>query len=63
MTGHRWLNTYVEVPMKLYPGVYRADSLLSKKFQHGASASATCATTLRIWEVRLRRSGRARQRR
>ena len=33
VTGHRSLNTYVEVPMKLYPGVYRSDSLLSKKFQ------------------------------
>jgi len=49
MTGHRWLNTYVEVPMKLYPGVYRADSLLSKKFQRG-ERDRYVRHDLRIWE-------------
>lgn len=49
VTGHRSLNTYVEVPMKLYPGVYRADSLLSKQFQHG-KREPYVRHDLRIWE-------------
>jgi len=49
MTGHRSLNTFVEVPMKLYPGVYRADSLLSKKFQREKRVRYV-RHDLRIWE-------------
>ena len=49
MTGHRWLNTYVEVPEKLYPGVYGADSLLSKQFQK-KSDDRYLRHDFRIWE-------------
>ena len=54
MTGHRWVNAFVSVPMRLYPGVYRSDSLLSKRFQH-ADADAQpdgkyIRHDLRIWE-------------
>lgn len=49
VTGHRSLNTFVEVPMKLYPGVYRADSLLSKKYQR-EHREPYVRHDLRIWE-------------
>ncbi len=54
MTGHRWVNAFVSAPMRLYPGVYRSDSLLSKRFQH-ADADAQpdgkyIRHDLRIWE-------------
>jgi quinoprotein glucose dehydrogenase len=49
VTGHRSLNTFVEVPMKLYPGVYGADSLLSKKFQR-EKREPYVRHDLRIWE-------------
>src|SRR5262245_57189488 len=32
LTGHRGLNAQAEVPMRLYPGIYGADSLLSKLY-------------------------------
>jgi quinoprotein glucose dehydrogenase len=52
VTGHRPVNAFVQVPMKLYPGVYRADSLLSKKFQFGSSESRDryVRHDFRIWE-------------
>lgn len=52
VTGHRSLNTFVEVPMKLYPGVYGADSLLSKKYQRGQGERSEryVRHDLRIWE-------------
>ena len=59
VTGHRSLNTYVEVPMKLYPGVYRSDSLLSKKFQR-ERPERYVRHDLRIWESDVARRPRLR---
>jgi quinoprotein glucose dehydrogenase len=59
VTGHRSLNTFVEVPMKLYPGVYRADSLLSKKFQR-EKRERYVRHDLRIWESDFDRRPRLR---
>ena len=49
VTGHRPINAYIEVPMKLYPGVYGADSLLSKQFQR-MKRDRYVRHDLRIWE-------------
>ncbi len=57
VTGHRSLNTFVEVPERLYPGVYRADSLLSKKFQH-QSDGQYIRHDFRIWEADVERRPR-----
>ncbi|MDH4110385.1 MAG: GMC family oxidoreductase [Gammaproteobacteria bacterium] len=57
MTGHRAINNFVEIPEKLYPGVYIEDSLLSKRFQ--AKENETYIRhDLRIWESDFARRAR-----
>ncbi len=57
VTGHRSINAFIEVPEKLYPGTYRADSLLSKKFQKKQS-ERYIRHDLRIWESDFNRRPR-----
>lgn len=59
VTGHRAINNDVEVPEKLYPGVYIEDSLLSKRFQVKGSATYV-RHDLRIWESDYDRKARLR---
>jgi quinoprotein glucose dehydrogenase len=59
MTGHRPVHAYAEVPMKLYPGVYGIDSLLSKKFQR-EKTSRYVRHDLRLWETSFGRTPRLR---
>ena len=49
MTGHRGIVNHVEVPLKLYPGVYTEDSLLSKRFQ-AKEGERYIRHDMRIWE-------------
>ena len=49
MTGHRGIVNEVEVPEKLYPGVFFADSLISKRFQIKES-DKYIRHDMRIWE-------------
>ena len=49
MTGHRGIVTNVEVPEKLYPGMYFNDSLLSKRFQ-AKESEQYIRHDMRIWE-------------
>jgi len=49
MTGHRGIVTNVEVPEKLYPGMYFNDSLLSKRFEARPDGNYI-RHDLRIWE-------------
>ena len=64
ISGHRWVNAFVSVPMKLYPGVYRQDSLLSKRFQHQDEEAQPDGKyirhDLRIWESDFGRRARLR---
>ena len=64
ITGHRWVNAFVSVPMRLYPGVYRQDSLLSKRFQHQDREAQPDGEyirhDLRIWESDFARRPRVR---
>jgi quinoprotein glucose dehydrogenase len=57
MTGHRAINNFVEVPEKLYPGVYIEDSLISKRFQVKESDKYV-RHDLRIWESDFDRKAR-----
>jgi quinoprotein glucose dehydrogenase len=50
LAGHRPVNCFVEVPMRLYPGIYEMDSLLSKRFQRFEEGSEYVRHDLRIWE-------------
>ncbi len=64
ITGHRWVNAFVSVPMRLYPGVYRQDSLLSKRFQHKDDEAQPDGKyirhDLRIWESDVGKRARLR---
>ncbi len=64
VTGHRWVNAFVSVPMRLFPGVYRQDSLLSKRFQHQDREAQPDGKyirhDLRIWESDFGRRARLR---
>ncbi len=64
LTGHRWVNAVVSVPMRLYPGVYGSDSLLSKRFQHRDAEAQPDGKyirhDLRIWESSVGRRARLR---
>ena len=57
MSGHRSINDFVEVPEKLYPGVYTEDSLLSKRFQ-ARENEKYIRHDLRIWESDFARQPR-----
>ncbi len=59
MTGHRAINNFVEVPEKLFPGVYIEDSLISKRFQVKESETYV-RHDLRIWESDYDRKARLR---
>jgi quinoprotein glucose dehydrogenase len=59
MSGHRALLDFVEVPEKLYPGVYTEDSLLSKRFQ-AKEGGTYIRHDLRIWESEFARRPRLR---
>ena len=61
ISGHRPVNAWVEVPMKLYPGIYQMDSLLSKKFQRKHSDQYV-RHDFRIWESGFGRAPRMRDR-
>ena len=59
ISGHRPVNAWVEVPMKLYPGIYQMDSLLSKKFQR-KHTDQYIRHDFRIWESAFGRAPRMR---
>jgi quinoprotein glucose dehydrogenase len=57
MSGHRSISNIVEVPEKLYPGVYIEDSLISKRFQKKEN-DKYIRHDLRIWESDFERRAR-----
>lgn len=50
LTGHRGVGAQSEVPMKLYPGIYTVDSLLSKMYQRPGKIDRYVRHDLRVWE-------------
>ena len=61
LTGHRPYSGYAEVPLKLYPGIYDQNSLLSKKFQRPGPLDQYIRHDLRIWESTVGREPRLRR--
>lgn len=49
MTGHRPVQAFVEVPLRLFPGMYDNHSLLSKRFQRPGPLDHYVRHDLRIW--------------
>lgn len=60
MSGHRPYNAFVEIPERLYPGIYQMDSLLSKQFQRPGVQDHYMRHDLRIWETDFGRRPRLR---
>ena len=60
LTGHRPASAFVEVPIKLYPGMYSSHSLLSKAFQRPGKLDRYVRHDLRIWTSTTGRSPRLR---
>jgi quinoprotein glucose dehydrogenase len=50
MTGHRSVQAFVRMPMKLYPGINVHHSLVSKKFMRPGALSRYIRHDLRVWE-------------
>jgi quinoprotein glucose dehydrogenase len=57
VTGHRPVHAFLEVPLRLYPGMFEGDSLLSKYFQR-ARPGKYVRHDLRIWESSYGRNPR-----
>jgi quinoprotein glucose dehydrogenase len=57
VTGHRPVHAQLEVPLRLYPGMFAGDSLLSKHFQK-AKPGPYMRHDLRIWESSFGRDPR-----
>ncbi len=60
MTGHRPVSAQIEVPLRLFPGMYTRDSLLSKKFMRPGPLERYVRHDLRIWESTAGREPRLR---
>ncbi len=50
MCGHRYVTAHVGLPIQLYPGINRRNSLLSKRFQRPGPLEKYVRHDLRIWE-------------
>lgn len=60
MTGHRPVSAWVEVPMRLYPGMYGSHSLISNRFRRPGPLDRYLRHDLRIWESSTGRQPRFR---
>lgn len=58
ITGHRNVQAFVSLPMKLYPGINAQHSLLSKHFMRAPRADKYVRNDLRIWESSVDRGPR-----
>jgi quinoprotein glucose dehydrogenase len=60
VTGHRPVHAFLEVPLRLYPGMFEGDSLLSKHFQRAkpGQEGRYVRHDLRIWESAYGRNPR-----
>jgi len=50
MTGHRSVQVFVKVPMKLYPGINVHHSLVSKRYMRPGRLTRYLRHDLRVWE-------------
>lgn len=58
LSGHRNVNGYVSLPLRLYPGMNGQHSLVSKKFMRGVSGERYLRHDLRVWESSVGREPR-----
>ena len=60
MTGHRNVNAFVSLPLRLYPGINEQHSLVTKQFMRPARSDRYLRHDLRIWESSVGRDPRMR---
>ncbi|MCG8467673.1 MAG: GMC family oxidoreductase [Gemmatimonadetes bacterium] len=60
MTGHPYMDAYVDLPLELYPGMFATNSLLSRKHASPGPLDRYVRHDLRIWEATSRRGPRLR---
>jgi choline dehydrogenase-like flavoprotein len=58
LTGHRNVNGYVSLPLRLYPGMNGQHSLVSKKFMRVPKGDRYLRHDLRVWESSVGREPR-----
>ncbi len=60
MNGHRNVNAYIKLPLKLYPGINAQHSLVTKQFMRREALDNYVRHDLRIWESTAGREPRLR---
>jgi quinoprotein glucose dehydrogenase len=60
LTGHRNVGGYIELPMKLYPGINEQHSLVTKHFMRKPRYERYLRHDLRVWESSVGREPRLR---
>jgi quinoprotein glucose dehydrogenase len=58
LTGHRNVGGFVELPLRLYPGINEQHSLVTKQFMRTKQGSTFIRHDLRVWESSMGRAPR-----
>jgi quinoprotein glucose dehydrogenase len=58
LTGHRSVQAYVDLPIRLYPGINEQHSLVSKQFMRKPRGASYIRHDLRVWESSVGRTPR-----
>jgi quinoprotein glucose dehydrogenase len=58
LNGHRNVQGYVDLPIKLYPGINEQHSLVTKQFMRRAPESTYIRHDLRVWESSVNKTPR-----
>jgi quinoprotein glucose dehydrogenase len=58
LTGHRNVQGYVDLPIRLYPGINEQHSLVTKQFMRRAAGSTYIRHDLRVWESSVNKTPR-----
>ncbi len=60
MTGHWFVSAFVDLPFRLYPGLFPSNSLLSRKFARPGRLNRYVRHDMRLWESTVGREARLR---
>ncbi|MYH51210.1 MAG: GMC family oxidoreductase, partial [Gammaproteobacteria bacterium] len=60
MTGHWYVTGFVELPMRLYPGIFPSNSLMSHRYARPGPIDRYLRHDLRLWESTVGREPRVR---
>ncbi len=60
MTGHWFVSAFVDLPFRLYPGLFPSNSLLSRKYARPGPLGRYVRHDMRLWESTVGREARLR---